>query len=248
MGRLLLRSWNLAVDDMGTSGLALVGGLFIFALILWRKWRREGKAVVLKDWKGELGYGIVLTVIWWVCVFGYALGRTLWNDHTGLVERGRIIRENEQRLKGELDVKERLISDLRAAKQSKSPALRTPPTIADDRPILVGLRFTQTPVQSPREDLPFGKEVVIQTDKTIEPVSMVLICDGEIGAGTAGFAGSAAYTIVSVGPVTGNPKAFLIAWYSPRFTPEAPIIARLFSKQSFRILRLAQIPWTSVNH
>src|SRR5436309_169738 len=93
MGRMLFRATNLSIDTMGTSAVALVGGLLIFALVLWRKWKREGRDSVLKDWRGELGLVVALTVAWWAIVFGFAVTRTIWKDHNELVDQNRKVRE-----------------------------------------------------------------------------------------------------------------------------------------------------------
>ena len=114
-------------------------------------------------------------------------------------------------------------------------------------PVLVGVRFTEARIPSTNPEAPYGKQVTIQTDRRIEPVAMIIKCNGPISSGSAN-AGNGTYTNVTTGPVAGDATMFLIAWQSPAFLPETPIIATLFSKENVKVVSVELISWSQVRH
>ena len=115
-------------------------------------------------------------------------------------------------------------------------ATATPPA-----PILSGIRIaSQKQISSDDPSFPFGLEVVIQTDVDIIPVKLAVLCDGPIGKGEGGFEGGGAYTMVIQGLAQGNDHIFIAKWETPAWTPEKPIVVRLFSKSAIRAIGLSR--------
>jgi len=111
-------------------------------------------------------------------------------------------------------------------------------------PILVGMRIaSQRRGPSTNPGLPFGLEVAIQTDTLIQPVAILLVCDGEIGDGRAG-AGDGAYIKTKMGVIQDHANWFLVSWESPPFTPQQPIVVTLFSKASIRATKFQVVPYS----
>ena len=68
----------------------------------------------------------------------------------------------------------------------------------------------------------------MQTDTTIAPVAFLFNFTGDVGEGNAMPIGI--YTEFQQGVPPGMPNSFFAEWRSPPFTPEVPIIVRVFSK------------------
>lgn len=110
-------------------------------------------------------------------------------------------------------------------------------------PVLTGLRLTQQRVPSDKPDTPYGLEVVVQTDATIQPVAIVIECDGEISEGRGGV-GSGAYTKTKQGVVVDHSNWFLLSWETPAFAPSTPIRATLFSKGPIKAVSVRRVEYS----
>lgn len=108
-------------------------------------------------------------------------------------------------------------------------------------PILAHIRIaSQKQIVSTKDKLPYALEVVVQTDQIIEPVAFIFECDGEIGEGF-GSVGANMYFMSKSGSVRDHPNWFLLAWKSPPFTPQTPMIVKLFSKKPIQVINLRKI-------
>ena len=108
-------------------------------------------------------------------------------------------------------------------------------------PILTGIRIAaQKRIASDDPELPFGLEVVIQTDVDIIPVRLAIVCDGPIGKGTAILEGGGIFTRPHQGIAEGHENIFITKWDSPAWTPQKSIVARLFSKSAIRAVQLSR--------
>jgi hypothetical protein len=101
-------------------------------------------------------------------------------------------------------------------------------------PVLVGLRYVESRIPSTIQTLPYGLQVVIQTDKPIQG-AIGIKCDGPIGYGNFSFAKSEV-TASAGGIPPENNSYFMINIQFPDFLPENPIIARLYSEHSIKAL------------
>jgi hypothetical protein len=119
----------------------------------------------------------------------------------------------------------------------------TNPSIVQSPPVpmLSGIRIaSQKQIPSDDSNLPFGLEVVIQTDTDIVPVKLAVLCDGPIGKGDAALEGGGAYTMIIHGLAEGNDRIFITKWETPAWTPQRPILVRLFSKAAIRAIGLSR--------
>jgi hypothetical protein len=138
--------------------------------------------------------------------------------------------------------------DLRIQELAGAAATRKPgdSTAGTDRksttqipepPIMTGLRFTQKRVASDDIHAPYGLEVVIQTEAVIQPVRILVVCDGEIKDGRVSTGGGAA-TNVLFGVQSDRPNIFSLSWDIPALTPATPIALTLMSKQPIRVTQI----------
>jgi hypothetical protein len=103
---------------------------------------------------------------------------------------------------------------------------------------------SQQTVVSTNPGLPYGLEVIVQTDQAIQPVAFVFECDGEIGEGRGGLVSGGVYSLASIGIIKDHPNWFVVKWSSPPFLPGTPIRLTLFSKTLIRATKLKQIDYT----
>jgi len=71
-----------------------------------------------------------------------------------------------------------------------------------------------------------------------------LVCDGEVGEGSASLTGGGVYTKTKHGIVENHESWFLFAWETPAFRPELPIIVALYSRTAIRALTIEEVPYT----
>jgi hypothetical protein len=106
-------------------------------------------------------------------------------------------------------------------------------------PVLTGMRIaSQKRIPSGDPKLPYGLEVVVQTDVDISPVRVAVVCDGPIGSGR--FVGTGVYTMINQGTAVGHPEMFLVQWATPTWTPDQPIVVHLFSETAINAIRVQQ--------
>jgi len=116
------------------------------------------------------------------------------------------------------------------------------PNEKTESPLFSDLRVTQRLVPSDKADLPFGQEITVQTAVSIEPVAIVIKCDGEIGDGRGGV-GAGVYIKTKQGVVVDHPDWYLVEFESPAFTPQSPLVVTLFSKQRINALTVEQVQY-----
>lgn len=99
----------------------------------------------------------------------------------------------------------------RGAHLAGPPQTTTPTSVTQSPPpVLTGIRIaSQKRVPSDDPKMPYGLEVVLQTDADIEPVAIAVVCDGVIGRGNAGFSGGGVYTVTKQGVADGHPNIYL---------------------------------------
>jgi hypothetical protein len=88
---------------MGTSALAVGAGLVLFLMREAFAIRREGWAVVQKRWRGDAGFGALLTVGLWACLFLWCMAQAIYQDHNNLVITIQRISKERDELKKQHD-------------------------------------------------------------------------------------------------------------------------------------------------
>ncbi|MBZ5660722.1 MAG: hypothetical protein LAO08_09970 [Acidobacteriia bacterium] len=76
---------------MGTSALAVIAGLGLFALKEIRTYSKHGWEALKSHWAGDAGFGILLTAGLWSCLFVWCLAKVVYQDHEALIARLKIV-------------------------------------------------------------------------------------------------------------------------------------------------------------
>jgi hypothetical protein len=114
-------------------------------------------------------------------------------------------------------------------------------------PISGRLRVIQNRIGSTKPNLPYGLEVIIQTDIFIEPVALQITCSDRIGSMDYNFAYRPGVTYVDSAGQTFNKEHYrqvVIHRKSPGFLPTEPITVRLYSQQPLKVIEIEEIPWS----
>lgn len=118
---------------------------------------------------------------------------------------------------------------------AQNPGPQLPPALVQN------LTFTQRRAPSSTPNLPYGLQVIIQTNINIQPVGFAFECTGEVG--NIGFfvAGQGAYMNVQTG-IAGEKKNIGFVKFSfPPLAPETPLVVTLLSKEDIRVTKVDQI-------
>jgi hypothetical protein len=101
--------------------------------------------------------------------------------------------------------------------------------------------YVQQRVPSAESGAPFGLQVIIQTDTSIQPVSLAVLCDGPFEKGSNFVVGVS----VRMGVVEGyseDHKTYVIEYQAPPFTPKTPIVITLLSKTAIAVKQVRLNP------
>jgi hypothetical protein len=82
---LLFHAFDTTISEMGTSAIALGVGLLYYAVKIIRAYRRAGWVEVRKEWIGDAGWGVALTLGAWMLLFAYSVIATIYQDHKHFV-------------------------------------------------------------------------------------------------------------------------------------------------------------------
>lgn len=173
------------------------------------------------------------------------LGRTV----AKLQEDKQILSTENAKLQGTITEKdsriENLTNKLEDAIHKKSIEVRIPNLKViqpqAEPPIVEGLRYTQRRVASPKTEAPYALEITIQASATIQPVGLLIECDGPIQEGSFHVVGQGIYTMTSSGVVENNPNQFFLKFSSPPLTPQTPLVVKLLSKSAIRVEQIRRV-------
>jgi hypothetical protein len=111
-------------------------------------------------------------------------------------------------------------------------------------PMLAHVRIAeQKQIVSTLTEFPYAWQVVIQTDKDIQPVAFFLKCDGQVGKGEFSFNGGGVFTQTKTGSIDDDPTTFGFEWKTPAFTPDTPIIVTLWSQSPLKVVSFEQMQY-----
>jgi hypothetical protein len=124
-----------------------------------------------------------------------------------------------------------------AAKSTAKKATAPPETSPPSTPTVENTRLVQRSAPSDDPQLPYGLQVIIQSNIRLEPVAFALECDGEVGKVSFFIAGQGVYMMTQTG-VTGDKKNVAFVKFTfPPLTPETPLVVTLLSKSQIRVVR-----------
>lgn len=101
-------------------------------------------------------------------------------------------------------------------------------------PTVENTRLIQKTTTSDNSELPYGLQVIIQSNIVMQPVSIALECNGEIGDFSFFIAGQVVYMNVRKS-INGNVAQ--LSFGSPPLTPESPLVITLLSKKQISVIK-----------
>jgi len=110
-------------------------------------------------------------------------------------------------------------------------------------PILANIIVSEKQIVSVDRQFSYGLEIILQTDKSIEPVAFIIEFSEEIGKGSAEFVSSSLYVKSNRGIIENN-NMLHFKWESPAFTPDRPIKITVFSKNYVKMVGYQMVPYT----
>jgi hypothetical protein len=131
-------------------------------------------------------------------------------------------------------------SDLEAViKGQKAPSIQAPkPELPPS--VVEHVRVVQRRAASTDHDAPYGIQVVLQTDATIQPVAFKINFDKEISNCEAFIVGEGVYAMMATA-YSKDRKAFMFSFHSPAFTPNSSLVVSVQSKYDVRVTKVEKI-------
>ncbi len=89
-------------------------------------------------------------------------------------------------------------------------------------------------------------EIVLQTDRTIDPVAFVTQYDGEVAMGRAVLRSDGQYllyTRTKQGIPADHPTWFVFEWDGPAFSPQSPLVITVFSTKPIRLIQIDEVKY-----
>jgi hypothetical protein len=134
----------------------------------------------------------------------------------------------------------RLESVVREGRPSGKPVQQAAPPQSLPPAVVEHVRIVQRRAASDDPNAPYGLQVVMQTDVTMQPVAFKVECDHEITQAKAFIVGEGLY--MSVGTAySSDRRAFMFSWKYPPFTPSSSLIVNLLSKDDIRVTKVEKI-------
>jgi hypothetical protein len=103
------------------------------------------------------------------------------------------------------------------------------------------LTYSQEVVSSDKEDAPYAVKVVIQTNVTMQPTSLVVRCDSEFAASKPMVLGAPVLMHAGEGYIA-NRTAYWFYFAEPAFRAENPVVILLMAKQPIHVLDVQEGP------
>jgi hypothetical protein len=132
---------------------------------------------------------------------------------------------------------DKVISSLHGEKQVKETSKQVPSEKFKSVPTVESTTLVQRPTTSDDPQLPYGLQVIVQSNTTIDPVAMGFECDGEVGKVNFFIAGQGAYLNVQAGPADQNKNIAIVRFSFPPLKPETPMVVTVLSKSQIRVIR-----------
>lgn len=123
-------------------------------------------------------------------------------------------------------------SETKPSNEGKQVAAQ-PPVV----PTIENTRLVQRAAPSSDPKLPYGLQVIIQSNITVDPVAFAFQCDGEVGRVDFFIAGQGAYMNVQVGPAAQNKNIAIVRFGFPPLRPETPLVLTILSEKEIHVVR-----------
>jgi hypothetical protein len=185
-------------------------------------------------------------------IIGFYGVKTIYRDHQALVNKINELtgeRDSYKKANETKDIKIAAMENRLNAPQRHAMAKEAAPTSTVQpppvpMPNLASIRIaSQKQIISTDPQLPYGLEVVLQTDKSIEHVAFAIEFTGTVSSGFADLSPGGVYIDSRRRGIYWKkyPNLFGFSWTSPAFTPDEIISVKVYSKEYIRALRLIDI-------
>jgi hypothetical protein len=104
-------------------------------------------------------------------------------------------------------------------------------------PTIENTRLVQKSVPSDDPQLPYGLQIIIQSNIVIQPVAFAFECDGEVGKVNFFIAGQGVYMNIMTGVARDNKNIAIVRFSFPSLTPESPLVVTLLSKTQIKVIK-----------
>jgi hypothetical protein len=111
IAHLVVRTRGSAAGYMGAMIFALVASSAVFILRLLWVWRRQGRETMRQEWNAYAGCGLALTIALWLSLFGFSIGKVIYDDHRMLIAERVTLTAETAKLRASIGALE---NDLRA--------------------------------------------------------------------------------------------------------------------------------------
>ena len=108
-------------------------------------------------------------------------------------------------------------------------------------PTIENTRLIQRPTISDDPKFPYGLQVIIQSNVTIQPFGVALECDKEVGKVNFFIAGQAVNMSMMTDIVGPQKNIALLRFGFPPLTPESSLIVTLLSKTQIRVVKASKL-------
>jgi hypothetical protein len=106
--------------------------------------------------------------------------------------------------------------------------------VAPKPAVVEHLRFTEKRVSTDNSELPYGEQVIIQTDITHSKPRLEIDFDGEVFGGEFFMAGASVMFAKRMGVLSDQHK-IILGFDFPEWVPESPLVVTVFSKQPVKV-------------
>jgi hypothetical protein len=102
-------------------------------------------------------------------------------------------------------------------------------------PIVEHIKYIQRRAPSNKPEFPYGLQIIVQTDITLQPVALAIECDGEINEFGFFMGGQMVYMSVYKGIIGSKNNIAILKFAFPPVTPETPLVITILSKTDVRV-------------
>jgi hypothetical protein len=123
----------------------------------------------------------------------------------------------------------------------KEPSKVKPEVNAPVIPTVENTTMVQRPAPSNDPQLPYGLQVIVQSNIVIQPVAMGFECDGPVGKVDFFVAGQGVYMSKQTGVMGQNNNIAIVKFGLPALRPETPMVVTLLSKSQIRVTKILKL-------
>lgn len=241
---------GLAYARAVVSGLASVLGVVVAAAATALAFF-PGRAAAVESWLGRRPWlargtmSIVLALTVWGAVEQYWSSNAL-QDQIGQLTRAATMQATSEDVRGlrqEMNEQLRVGFDRMVAAIERRPVETARVTPAPTRaPEVRKINYTERPAPSDDPALPYGQQVIVQTSVTSQPTYLQVQFDVPVEKTQFFVAGQASLMNVLEAHSNGG-KMYLLSFGFPAWTPEAPIVVSVLSKQPAKVVGISAAHW-----